>query len=253
MPVALKRLIFFGGLLLIWYLVFLSGIKPVTLLPSPQKVFMTIYDGFRDMSLLVDLGASFRRLLIGIAIGLTIGVCVGIVLARWKAADDTLGLLVLALQSVPSIVWLPVAIMWFGMGELPIVFIIILGSSLVMTINMRMGIKNVPPLYIRAARTMGSSGFDLFVKVIVPASIPHAVTGARLGWAFGWRGLMAAELLSTGPGLGYTLQYASAFGDMATVIGIIIIIGIIGSIVDLFLFQRIERMVFRRWGLEGSK
>src|SRR5690625_6428480 len=100
-----------------------------------------------------------------------------------------------------------------------------------MTMNMRMGIKNVPPLYLKAARTMGSNGIDLFFNVIIPASIPHAITGVKLSWAFSWRALMAAELLSTGPGLGYSLAYASDFNNMSLVIGIIIIIGSIDEIV----------------------
>jgi NitT/TauT family transport system permease protein len=97
---------------------------------------------------------------------------------------------------------------------------------------------------------MGSSGWDLFVRVIFPAAIPHIVTGARLAWAFCWRALMAGELLSTGPGLGYTLRFASDFGDMSLVIGVMIIIGIIGYIVDQLIFQRVEKTVLQRWGLE---
>ena len=118
-----------------------------------------------------------------------------------------------------------------------------------MALNIRTGIKNVPPLYIKAARTMGSGGIDLFRRVIFPASIPHVVTGSRLAWAFAWRSLMAGELLSTGPGLGYTLRYASDFGDMSLVICVMIIIGVIGAIVDQFIFQRIEKNVAKRWGL----
>jgi len=93
---------------------------------------------------------------------------------------------------------------------------------------------------------------DLFLKIVLPASIPYAVTGVRLAWAFSWRALMAAELLSTGPGLGFTLSYASDFNDMSMVIGIIIIIGVIGSLVDQLVFHRMERKVLRRWGLQKS-
>ena len=119
-----------------------------------------------------------------------------------------------------------------------------------MILNVRTGIKNVDPLFIKAARTMGSNGLDLFIKVIIPASVPYFVTGARLAWAFAWRALMAGELLSSGPGLGYTLRYASDFGNMSLVIGVMIIIGVVGAIVDLMIFQRIEKNVLKRWGLE---
>ncbi|MDF0727969.1 ABC transporter permease [Cytobacillus sp. S13-E01] len=248
---AVKRIIFFSSILIIWeFAVKISGVSE-SVMPAPTDVFRELARGFADKTLIYDIIASFKRLFVGLLIGVSIGVGLGILLAKSKTADETLGTLVLALQSVPSIVWLPIAIMWFGLNEISVIFIIVLGATFVMTINMRVGIKNVPPLYIKAAQTMGSTGIDLFVKVIFPASIPYAVTGLKLAWAFGWRALMAGELLSTGPGLGYTLRFASDFGNMALVIGVMIIIGTVGSVMDLFVFQRIEKNVMRRWGLEN--
>ena len=247
----IKRIIFFAAIIAFWY----TGSKlewwlPI-ILPSPEKVLEALVTGFQDKTLIYDLVASFKRLAIGLGISLVIGSALGVLLAKSKSADETIGTVVLALQSVPSIVWLPLAIMWFGMNEKAVIFVVVLGGTFVMTLNLRMGIKNVSPLYIKAARTMGSTGWDLFRRVIFPASIPYAVTGARLAWAFAWRALMAGELLSTGPGLGYTLRYASDFGNMALVIGVMIIIGVIGTIVDQIIFQRIEKSVLHRWGLES--
>ncbi|WP_462413528.1 ABC transporter permease [Neobacillus sp. Marseille-QA0830] len=248
----IKRLLFFIILIVAWQAaVKLLEVSP-SLMPAPTNVYQELVKGFEDKTLIYDILASFRRLLIGLAASIIIGIGIGILLAKNKTADETLGALILALQSVPSIVWLPIAIMWFGLNEKSVIFIVILGATLVIAINMRMGIKNVPPLYIKAAQTMGSKGIDLFVKIIFPASIPYAVTGIRLGWAFAWRGLMAGEILSTGPGLGYTLKYASDFGNMSLVIGIMIIIGLVGTIVDLLFFQRIEKNVIRRWGLDTT-
>lgn len=247
----IKRIIFFAVIIAFWY----TGSKlewwlPI-ILPSPDKVLEALVTGFQDKTLIYDLVASFKRLAIGLGISLVIGSALGVLLAKSKTADETIGTVVLALQSVPSIVWLPLAIMWFGMNEKAVIFVVVLGGTFVMTLNLRMGIKNISPLYIKAARTMGSTGWDLFRRVIFPASIPYAVTGARLAWAFAWRALMAGELLSTGPGLGYTLRYASDFGNMALVIGVMIIIGVIGTIVDQIIFQRIEKSVLHRWGLES--
>jgi NitT/TauT family transport system permease protein len=248
----IKRIIFYALLLVIWQTtVRILAISP-SLMPAPTDVVNAIVQGFSDKTLIYDILASFRRLAIGLSIAIILGICLGILLAKNKTADETLGTLILALQSVPSIVWLPIAIMWFGLNETSVIFIVVLGATLVMTINMRIGIKNVHPLYIKAAQTMGSKGIDMFIRIIFPASIPYAVTGVRLGWAFAWRALMAGEILSTGPGLGYTLKYASDFGNMSMVIGIMIIIGVIGTIVDLIFFQRIEQNVIKRWGLETS-
>ncbi|MDR6123392.1 NitT/TauT family transport system permease protein [Bacillus sp. SLBN-46] len=252
MQPTIKRIIFFVALVVFWQVgVSVSGVSP-SVMPAPTDVFEALVKGFSDKTLIYDILASFRRLFIGLGISIVLGLGLGILLAKNKTADETLGTLILALQSVPSIVWLPIAIMWFGLNETSVIFIVILGATLVMTINMRIGIKNVPPLYIRAAQTMGSGGFDLFTGVIFPASVPYAVTGARLGWAFAWRALMAGEILSTGPGLGYTLKYASDFGNMSMVIAIMIIIGVIGTVVDIVFFQRVEQNVIRRWGLETT-
>jgi NitT/TauT family transport system permease protein len=247
----LKRIIFFTSIIAFWEIGSRLEFWLPIILPSPTMVLNALVTGFEDKTLIYDLVASFKRLGVGLALSLLIGSALGVLLAKSKTADETIGTVILALQAVPSIVWLPLAIMWFGMNETSVIFVVVLGGTFVMTLNMRSGIKNVHPLYIKAAQTMGSRGWDLFVRVIFPASIPHVVTGARLAWAFCWRALMAGELLSTGPGLGYTLRFASDFGDMALVIGVMIIIGVIGYIVDQLIFQRVEKTVLKRWGLES--
>ncbi|MDZ5712692.1 ABC transporter permease [Jeotgalibacillus haloalkalitolerans] len=249
MQPAVKRIIFYVLLFSIWQgAVYVFDVSP-SLLPAPTDVFASLYEGFSNLTLVYDLAASFRRLFIGLAIALVLGLLLGVLLAKSKTADETLGSLILALQSVPSIVWLPLAIMWFGLNEMAVIFIVVLGATIVMTINVRTGIMNVPPLFIKAAKTMNYRGFRLFRKVTIPASIPYAVTGIRLAWAFAWRALMAGELLSTGPGLGYSLRFASDFGDMSRVIAIMLMIMLIGIIVDLLFFQRVEKKVLKKWGL----
>nr|WP_315362633.1 ABC transporter permease [Cytobacillus firmus] len=251
MQTAIKRIIFFAAIIAFWESGSRLELWHPLIFPSLSSVFSALVEGFQDKTLIYDLIASFKRLAVGLTISLIIGTLIGILLGKSKTADETLGAVILALQSVPSIVWLPIAIMWFGLNEKAVIFVTILGGTFVMALNMRTGIKNVSPLYIKAAQTMGATGVDLFTRVIFPASIPYVVTGSRLAWAFAWRALMAGELLSTGPGLGYTLRYASDFGRMDIVIGVMIIIGAIGMIVDQFIFQRIEKSVIKKWGLES--
>ncbi|MBX9974900.1 ABC transporter permease [Bacillus sp. CMF12] len=251
MQTAIKRIIFFAAIIAFWEIGSRLELWHPLIFPSLSSVFSALVEGFQDKTLIYDLIASFKRLAVGLTISLIIGTLIGILLGKSKTADETLGAVILALQSVPSIVWLPIAIMWFGLNEKAVIFVTILGGTFVMALNMRTGIKNVSPLYIKAAQTMGANGIDLFTRVIFPASIPYVVTGSRLAWAFAWRALMAGELLSTGPGLGYTLRYASDFGRMDIVIGVMIIIGAIGMIVDQFIFQRIEKSVIKKWGLES--
>src|SRR5690625_3671104 len=180
MQATIKRILFFLLLIGIWQGIVYLQIWPESMIPSPLAVFRTLYLGFMDMSLVYDLIASFRHLLIGLAISILIGTALGILLATIKSADETLGMMILALQSVPSIVWVPLAIIWFGFGETAIIFVVVIGGTFVMTMNIRTGVQNVSPIFLDAGRTMGAKGMDLFLKIVLPASIPYAVTGVRL-------------------------------------------------------------------------
>ena len=137
MRLAIKRIVFFAALFGgVWELIVRVFDIPKVMMPAPTDVVLSLQESLADGSLMQDLGASFTRLLIGLSIALIIGVLLGILLAKSKTADETLGALILSLQSIPSIVWLPLAIMWFGLNEKSVIFIVVLGAAIVMTINM---------------------------------------------------------------------------------------------------------------------
>ena len=194
---------------------------------------------------------SFRRLLVGYGISIVLGVGVGILLAVNKTADEVLGLFIISMQSVPSVVWLPLALLWFRLGETSIIFVVVLGGVWNMILNTLTGIKNVDPTLIRCGRNLGYKGVSLFTKVILPASVPHLITGMRLSWAFCWRALMAAEILGTGMGLGQILMWGRELGNMSTVLSVMIIIASTGLVTDNLIFKRIEDNVYRKWGLSA--
>jgi NitT/TauT family transport system permease protein len=254
MTTILRRLVFFTALIAIWESIFrlnlrFEFLRSVRFFPSPSGAIEQLYKGFFETGILSSaLTTSIQRIGIGFTIAVIIGTALGILLGRSKLADETIGSLVIALQSIPSIVWLPITLIIFGQGNTAIIIIIVLGGTWAMTMNMRMGIKNVPPILIRAGRTMGYKGSELVWKVMIPASIPSALTGARLAWAFGWRALMAGELLGRG-GLGRTLLDARDMFNMDLVIAIMVIISTIGLIVEYLLFAPIEKKVMTRWGL----
>ncbi|WP_181350700.1 ABC transporter permease [Thalassobacillus sp. CUG 92003] len=249
MILLIKRLLFIVVVVGIWQLVYSSGVFPDVAFPSPSQVVEALYTGFADGEFVHALLASFKHLIIGLTLAILIGTLLGVLLGKSKQANDIAGMYLVSLQSIPSIVWVPLAILIFGFNELSVIFVVILGGTFVMALNVRTAIHSVPPTFIRAARTMGAHGMNLFFKVEVPASLPYFVSGLRLAWAFSWRALMAGELLSNGPGLGYSLRYAMDYALMETVIGIIIIIGVIGSVVDQLVFSKIEKHVMKRWGL----
>ena len=196
-----------------------------------------------------------RRLLIGYVIGIVVGLPLGLLTARWKFCEDTIGVLALGLQTLPSVCWVPLALLWFGQTEGAMLFVVIMGSLWSIVIATDNGVRNVPPIYARAARTMGSKRLHTWLKVILPASLPFIVSGMKQGWAFAWRSLMAAEIyvtILTGFGLGQLLQNGRDLNAMDQVIGIMLVIVVIGLLADKILFSPWERFLHRRWGTGRS-
>lgn len=244
----LRKLIFYVLLVLIWAAVSKAGVWPPYLFPSPRAVWEALVFGFGDGSFLIGLFASIQRILIGYFISLIFGIGLGLLVGRFKILDETVGSLMTALQVLPSICWLPLAILWFGLNEWAIQFVVVMGALLSIAVATDGGIKNIPPLYVRAARTMGIRGVDLYVRVILPAALPSIVTGMKLGWSFAWRALMAGELIFVSAGLGHLLQTGRELNDMAQVMAVMTMIMIIGLVFDRLLFNRLEQYVRRLWG-----
>ncbi|SIS48718.1 ABC transporter permease [Salimicrobium flavidum] len=244
-----KRVGFLVVVVGIWYVIFALNVFEDIIFPSPWTVAASLYEGFASGDLITALGASFRHLFSGLILAILFGTLLGVLLGKSREADETAGMYLVALQSIPSIVWVPLAIMIFGFSEAAVVFVVVLGGTFVMALNVRSAIRSVSPQLIKAARTMGVSGVSQFFRVEIPASVPYFMSGLRLAWAFSWRALMAGELLSNGPGLGYSLRYAQDYARMDQVIGIIIIIGVIGAVVDQVVFSKLEKNVMKRWGV----
>ena len=152
-------------------------------------------------------------------------------------------------HAIPGAAWVPLAILWFGLTEQAVIFTILLGAVGIVTVNTDSGIRDVPPLLVRAARTMGAQGVRYFWFVVVPAAIPKIVDGLRLAWAFGWRALMAGELLTSVSGLGQLLSQVAKAGQLDHLLAIMSLIALIGIAVDGLIFKRLERAVRVRWGL----
>jgi len=170
-------------------------------------------------------------------------------MARVEVINQTLGSLVLGLQSIPSIAWVPLAILWFGLTDGGIIFVTAIGAIFAVTINTYTGVKNIDPHYIEAARNMGAKGSQLITAVLIPAAFPYMISGFKQGWAFAWRGVIGAELLFSFLGLGFLLNAGRSLNDVSQVISIMIVIMIIGLVIDTVVFKRLENKVMSRWGL----
>lgn len=245
----LRKLVFYVLLVLTWEAVYRLKIWPPYLFPSPWEVVKALAYGFQDRTFLFGTWISIQRILVGYTISLFFGVILGLLIGRFKILDETLGSLMVGLQVLPSICWLPLAILWFGLSEQSIQFVIIMGAFLSIAIATDSGIRNISPIYIRAAKTMGVKGLMLYTRVILPAALPSIATGMKLGWSFAWRSLMAGELIFVSVGLGHLLQVGRELNDMPQVMAVMLLIVFVGLLFDQLLFARFEKKLRRLWGV----
>ncbi|MCX6901811.1 MAG: ABC transporter permease [Verrucomicrobia bacterium] len=241
----------FASLVALWETLVRAGIWSPVMVPSPLSVVEYIIGAIRDGTLWQAALVTLRRLMAGYALGVVVGLPLGLLTARFKFCEDTLGIIALGLQTLPSICWVPLAMLWFGQTEAAMLFVVIMGTVWSVLIATDNGVRNVPPIYKRAAQTMGSKRLHMWVRVILPASLPFVVSGMKQGWAFAWRSLMAAEVyvtILTGFGLGHLLHYGRELHAMDQVIAVMLVIILIGLLADKIVFSPWERFLHRRWG-----
>ncbi|MCH7757766.1 MAG: ABC transporter permease [Thaumarchaeota archaeon] len=244
-----KKIMFYIILVIIWQVISMSDILPSNVFPSPYEVGEVLMYSAADGSLFFGIGTTLMRLVVGLTIAIAIGVVLGIFMARVETVNQTIGSLVLGLQSIPSIAWVPLALLWFGLNDVGIIFVTAIGAVFAVTINTYTGVKNIDPHYVEAARNMGAKGTQLITNVLIPAAFPYMISGFKQGWAFAWRGVIGAEMLFSFLGLGFLLNVGRQLNDVSQVIAIMVVIMIIGMAVDGFIFKKIENKVMSRWGL----
>jgi NitT/TauT family transport system permease protein len=247
----LRRIAFFILLLGIWQVLAMSGVWPDYLFPGPLAVFNALVDGFQSGQFLQASLVSLQRLVIGYGISLVIGVVLGLLIGRVRLLEETVGSLILGLQALPSVCWLPLAILWLGLSEQAIIFVVVMGALFSITLGVDAGVKNTPPIYLKAARNLGARGVALSAQVVLPAAMPAILNGLKQGWTFAWRSLMAGELLYFTLSLGNLLQTGRDLNDASQVMAVMIVIIAIGVAIDRLIFAPLERHVRSRWGLQG--
>ena len=245
-----RQATFYFLLLAVWEFFFKLRIWPQYLFPSPEQVFETLVDGFKNKTFLFGIGVSLRRLVVGYAISVFFGTLLGLVIGKVKVLDETVGGFFVGLQTLPSICWLPLAILWFGLSESAITFVVVMGSLLSITIATDSGVKNIQPIYLRAGENMGAKGPELFWNVVLPAAFPSVLMGLKQGWSFAWRSLMAGEILFVSMGLGHLLNMGRELNDMSQVVAVMIVIVVIGVVMDGIVFGTAEKKVRQLWGLQ---
>lgn len=223
--------------------------------PTPTAILAWFWEALLDGSLVEATLVTLRRLGLGFLIGALLGLAVGGLCARSRTVRDAIGWLTLGLQTLPSVCWVPMAILWFGQDEGAVIFVTVMGTVWSVVIAVQESVLSVQPLYIRAAQTMGSRGWHLWSKVLLPAALPGVVGGMKQGWAFAWRSLMAAEIfvvILSGFGLGSMLHAGRELLRMEQVVGVMAVVILVGLLADLILFGPIERWLRRSRGLGGG-
>lgn len=237
----------------LWQLVVWSGWKPTYLLPSPFTVFHAMWNDRH--ALFSAFGTTIRQALEYYAAALVIGTLIAIVLTRVKGLRTAVSPLVTGLQSMPSVAWVPMAILLFGLKPEAILFVTLAGSIPAVIIGTLAAIDAVPPVLLQAGQILGARGINRYRHVVLPAALPGYTAGMRQGWAFAWRSLMAGELIVSAHGSSSLGQLLSAYQDQslaADVFGVMIAILLVGLLMDVVVFSRIERTVLERRGLVGA-
>ncbi|MFJ9894444.1 ABC transporter permease [Streptomyces sp. NPDC091280] len=250
----LPPLIAIGVVLAVWQgLITFKIVTDPSKLPSPADVWGEAEDAWLKGTLLGYIWTSVSRGLLGFLFALVIGTPLGLLVARVKVIRAAIGPVLSGLQSLPSVAWVPPAVIWLGLDSSLMYAVILLGAVPSIANGLVSGVDQVPPLFLRAGRTLGATGLRGTWHIILPAAFPGYVAGLKQGWAFSWRSLMAAEIIAYSPdmgvGLGQLLEIARSNSSMAQVFLAILLILFVGIAIDLLIFSPLERRVLRSRGL----
>ncbi|MFD7391151.1 ABC transporter permease [Streptomyces sp. NPDC059852] len=237
-----------------WQFLVSSGIADdPTKLPPPSAVWDELRESWLEGTLHQYIWTSVSRGLLGFLLALAIGTPLGLIVARVRFVRAAIGPILSGLQSLPSVAWVPPAVIWLGLNDRMMFAVILLGAVPSIANGLVSGVDQVPPLFLRAGRTLGATGLKGTWHVVMPAALPGYLAGLKQGWAFSWRSLMAAEIIASSPdlgvGLGQLLENGRNTSSMPMVFFAILLILVVGIAIDLLIFSPLERRVLRGRGL----
>ncbi len=252
--VLLPKLVAVAVLLGAWQLA--SVVHPSQVLPSPGVVWSSFVDSARQGVITEAVGTSLLHGAEGYLLALLLGTPLGLLIARVQIVRLAIGSIVAALQSLPSVTWVPVGILWFGLNARMVLFVVVMGALPSIAGGMVSAVDHIPPLLPRVGASLGARGLSLYRHVIIPAALPGYITGLKQAWAFSWRSLMAAEIIANGPdlgrGLGQLLETGRELFDLPSMFATILVILAVGVVIDALVFAPLDRGVRRRRGLSTA-
>ncbi len=239
----------FAVLIVVWWLVTWLGFVQPIFLPPPGDVIRVATELASDGSLWIDIAASLGRVFLGIVAGVPLAVGLGVLVALNRRLAPVVEPIVGFFNALSGIAWLPLAITWFGLGWTSVTFIMFNTIFFLVFFNTLVGVRAVPRIFEQAVLTMGGSRRDVIFQVLIPGALPSVVTGIRMSIGFGWRALIAAEMIATSTGLGFLIYNGANFLQSDTILVGIIVIGVLWLITDRLLLRPLERRTIERWGL----
>ena len=235
------------GLIVVWALV--AALTDTATVPTPAETWTALKDGLADGSIQEATVKSLIRLTFSFVVALVIGTGLGLLMAAFDLARRSIRPLVVALQITPFVAWVPLAVIWFGVTERAVVFVAIGGSFPSVALATLQGIRQVPPLYVRAGRTLGASGWSLQRRIVFPAAMPAYVAGVQQGLAFCWKAVLVGELIVPAIGASGLGLLLSGSRDVAEILAVVAVIAVIGVAVDYLILGTIDRRVRAKRGL----
>jgi len=249
----LPPILFVVVLIAAWQLYIVVAQPRPDIVPGPLDVLAAITQAWESGRLQLAVATSLERGVIGFLISVAIGTPLGLLLAEVRPLRRAIGPIISGLQVLPSVAWVPAAIIWFGLSDATVYFVVLMGAIPSIVNGLIAGVDQVPPQLRRVGTVLGARRWRLATLVVLPAALPGYVAGLKQGWAFSWRSLMAAEIIAMGGtigfGLGSMLQQTRELADLAGVLATILVILAIGILIELVVFAPFERRMLRRRGL----
>lgn len=238
-----------AGLFVIWQLAVTLAKWPPYLLPGPWIVAETFWKLLTTGILFDYLLASVGRLFIGCAAGFVLAVVLGYTIGVSRLMDRVFSPIITLLQPIPGIAWIPLAILWFGLGPMAVGFIIFLSAFFPIVMNTITGVRTIGHDYMKASRVFRFSQRMMLFDVVLPGALPYIVTGTRIGFGYGWRALVAGEMIAASSGLGYMIFDARSYLKTDEVIVGMLTIGLFWAAVERLVLRPIEQRTIERWGM----
>ena len=230
-----------------------SGYYPRALLPTIPTIARTLFEMLLDGSMFGHAFYTFYRVLFGFGLAIVVALPLGILMARFRAVEGFFLPLASALMPIPSLAWVPVFILWFGLGNTTTVLVVFYAATFPMLLNTWMGVRSVNPIWLRSAGAMGADENALFWKVIIPGASPFIITGMRQSFLRAWIAVVGAEMIAASNwGLGWVIFDAKEFLNTDIMMASLAVIGCIGFIFERLVFGSLERATIQRWGMVRS-